>query len=103
MKKNNILPFKQRKCRELEEEEYIEGAINCLKQAQYLSKSIKDNPMMLTFVKSSIRGIFHCLSGTNTTLADIGTSEEELKDLIAPPELGLSREKKDKRWKWVID
>ncbi len=103
MKKNNVLPFKQRKCKELEEEKYIEGALNCLAQAQYLSRSTGSNPMMLTFVKASIRGIFHCLNGTNITLANIGTSEEALKNLIAPPKLGLSQEKKDKRWRWVMD
>ncbi len=102
MKEAIVLPFRRKKCKKLEEE-YIEGALNYLAQAQYLSGSIKDNPMMLTFVKASIRGIFHCLNGTDTTLANIGTSIEELKDLIAPPEHGLSKEKRNKRWNWVLD
>jgi len=100
---DNILYFKQRKCKELEEEKYIAGAINCLEQARRLSPSIKNCPYISQYVKASIRGIFYSMNHTNITLDDIGTSEEELVSLISPPELGFDRFTIENRWRWVMN
>ncbi len=102
MKKNNIFNINQKKCREVEEEKYIEGAINCLAQARVISIDPRNNAVMLPYLITSVRGIFHCLKHTNTTLEDIGTSEKQLKEIINPTHLELSAEKENERWGWVV-
>ncbi len=102
MKKNNVININQKRCRELEKEEYIKGAINHLARVSVISRNPRNNAVMLLSLITSVRGIFHCLKHTNITLEDIGTSERKLKDFINPPDLELSQEKQDERWSWVI-
>jgi len=102
VKENNVININQKRCRELEEEKYIEGAINCLAQTLVISIDPRNNAVVLPYLITSMRGIFHCLKHTNTTLEDIGTSEKKLKLLINPPHLELSQEKQDERWSWII-
>lgn len=102
MKKDNILQFRNKRCKELEEERYIEGAINCLAQIRFLSKDPNNNAIMLPYILTSVRGIFHCIKHTNITLEDIGTSEKELRAIVSPPELNLNKKESENRWNMVI-
>lgn len=104
MEKDNVVPFKSRKCKKLEEERYLEGAMRCLSEARRLSASIKDNPAMFHYVMISIRGILRVLNKVpDATLAEIGTSEEDLKSLVSPPELNFNKKEIEKRWDLVLD
>ena len=99
MTKCEVIPITKYKDRK--KDKYEEGAENCLIYARVISRKMIENPMMFAFVISYIRSIFHCLENTNITLSDIGTSEEELKDLVTPHELLLTREDRERRWKLV--
>jgi len=102
MGENKIISINRKKCRELEEEKYIEGALNCLAQVRLISMDPRDNALMLPYIITSVRGIFHCIKHTNITLEDIGTSEEKLKNFINPPHLELSQKEQNERWEWVV-
>jgi len=102
MEKDNVIPINRKRCTRLEEEKYIEGAINCLAQVRLISRDPRNNALMLPYLITSIRGIFRCLKHTSIALEDIGISEKQLIDFISPPELGLPQEEVEKRWNWVL-
>ena len=79
----------------------IHAARNCLMYARYFSKWLKDNPMLLMQVESYIQALVRCTIKAGVTLGDIGTSQEELYELLSPPELCLSDEAKMRRWRKI--
>lgn len=77
------------------------AAKSCLAYARFFSKWIKENPALLTPVISYIQATVRFTIKAGVTLADIGTSREELLSLLSPPELRLSEKDKRRRQKMI--